>query len=123
MVKLEKHERLSVTGRIEKTLNNYCRAGCPFSTSNGGPHRVCKTCPIGVKLRDYGEQIGFVDFEQGKKRHWTREEEKYLLASYGKIPTIEIANKLNRTYASVYRKNKKMEEAREGSHEGKSIQL
>jgi len=44
-----------------------------------------------------------------KRRNWTREEEAYLEENYGKIPTSEIGEKLNRSMRSVQEKAKQLD--------------
>lgn len=101
MTKLSKHERLNTTHAIEDTLDNYCRASCPYFNLNT-PSPVCATCPVAVQLQEYGAKlIPNETYKKNGHKRWTDAEDSFLIKHRGIKNTRTLAEDLKRSPESV----------------------
>ncbi len=101
MTKLSKSERTQITHAIEDTLENYCRADCPYFGLNT-PSEVCQTCPVSLSLLEIGSKLWSKDeLKPIVKSPWTTEEDDFLISSRGKMKLVDIAKALGKSLSLV----------------------
>lgn len=94
--------RIAITHSIEDTLNQYCRAECPYY--NYSSTSICsETCPIGLELYEQGKKLGAKKTASNIK--WPQEQEETLIRLINRgIQLKDIAPMLDRNAESVYNK-------------------
>lgn len=68
----DRARRAEILDEVYEIEQTQCKA-CPFNDQNAKNHKArseqcLKICPIGARLRKYGNELGWDDDKRGKKR-------------------------------------------------------
>lgn len=116
--------RLQIISLLERCQD------CQFRSATNASIHVCPGCPIGQQMQELGKKLGgqlevakkksAQKQEQKKKtlvmRRWTTEEEEFILVNQHRMTKMQLAQKLGRSYHSVWNKLTKLNRTRGRIH-------
>ncbi|WP_199425793.1 HTH domain-containing protein [Thermaerobacillus caldiproteolyticus] len=89
--------------RLQLTLLLDQCDGCEYQKRAESSVQICSKCPLGKQIQRLGKMLDGeeVHIDGTKRRHWTEEEDFYLINHYGILPMERLAERLGRSRDTV----------------------